>query len=281
MNQNCMAYLRFRDVIANLGERFNNILPLTLRGWQVSNHILNLTMTMSTQAILVIVFSLWAETLEAQSIVGFWKVTQVVVGTIDRTPVAKWTKINQDGSYQSGNGGIQNAEGTWTFEKQTKKFLPVETNGLKDPYGGFSVTFKEDHMVWERDEEGEHVTVSLEKTTKLPKSPADLLVGLWDLKDILRDNASEKNSFDPEDRHYIFIRWDRMYVERTADEKKLMGYWHINAHRAEITFLCDGEGKLKETWTVDVNERELIMVGISESNKGVQKLYTRIHDFPK
>lgn len=223
----------------------------------------------------------WQQPAEAQSVIGFWKVEKVMVGAVDRTPVAKWIKINQDKSYQSGNGGIQNAEGAWSLDTSAKIFVLSETNGLKDPFGGFNVRVDGEQMVWEREEEGEIVTVSLEKTIKPPKSTADMLVGLWDLTDILRHKTSEMSKFDPKDRHYIFIRWDRVYVERTPEEQKVMGYWHINAHRPEITFLCDDGGKSKESWIVDVTETQLRMVGVSDFNKGIEKFYTRIHEFPK
>jgi hypothetical protein len=34
----------------------------------------------------------------AQSIVGFWEVKEVKVGPEIKTPVAKWTKVNEDGT---------------------------------------------------------------------------------------------------------------------------------------------------------------------------------------
>jgi hypothetical protein len=78
---------------------------------------------------------------------------------------------------------------------------------------------KKDQMIWEREEDGLQVIVKLERTKALPKSTADILVGLWNLKEVLRNGQSEKSIFDPESKHYIFIRWDRIYVERK--EKRL------------------------------------------------------------
>ncbi len=40
----------------------------------------------------------------AQSVAGFWEIKEVKVGRKLMTPVARWTRINKDGSYQSGNG---------------------------------------------------------------------------------------------------------------------------------------------------------------------------------
>ena len=37
------------------------------------------------------------------------------MGEMELTPIAKWTQINSDGSYESGNGWLKNSEGQWTF----------------------------------------------------------------------------------------------------------------------------------------------------------------------
>lgn len=217
----------------------------------------------------------------AQSIVGFWEVKEVTVAGKITTPVAKWTKINTDGSYQSGNGGIQNSEGTWSFDEKNKIFLPVETKGIKEPYGGFKVTYQEALMIWERQEDGDRVVVKLERTNKFPKSHADMLVGLWDLKEIVKNGRSQTSTFDPDNKYYIFIRWDRVYVERNTAGQKVFGYWHINAHRPELTFLPHSEEKKDESWTITVNAEELKMEGISDSNKGTLIVYSRLYEFPK
>ncbi|WP_276371122.1 hypothetical protein [Chryseolinea sp. H1M3-3] len=217
----------------------------------------------------------------AQKITGFWEVLEVKVGNDIKTPVAKWTRINEDGTYQSGNGWIQNSEGTWNFDKANNSFLPTETNGIKDPYGAFKVSYLKDEMIWERAEDEMTVRVKLQRTSRLPKSTGDLLVGLWDLKEILRNGKSEKSSFDPDDKYYIFIRWDRVYVERTSKGEKASGFWHINGHRPEVTFFKNTQGREDDVWNVSVNEQTLKMVGISDSNRGVEFIYIRINDFPK
>jgi hypothetical protein len=230
--------------------------------------------------ILILLFLTPPQICKSQSVTGFWEVTEVMVGKEVKTPVAKWTRINKDGSFQSGNGGIQNSEGTWSFNKKTKLFLPIETN-LKDPYGGFNVRLSKNQMFWERSEDGEVVKVKLVRINKLPKSTADLLVGLWDLKEITKKGQSEKSSYDPDDKHYIFIRWDRIYVERTPDGNKASGYWHIDAHAPQLTFLSHKKNKPEERWQVEVNNTDLKMVGLSDSNKGTEVLYIRIDEFPK
>ncbi len=141
----------------------------------------------------------------AQSVTGFWEIKEVKVGGKLMTPVARWTRINEDGSYQSGNGWQQNSEGTWKYDSNSHFFIPEETKGIKEPYGGFQVSFKEGNMIWQREEEGMPVTVTLVPIRKLPKSTADKIVGLWDLNDALQNGISIKSDFDPEDKYYIFI----------------------------------------------------------------------------
>ena len=211
---------------------------------------------------------------------GFWEVKEVRVGGEVKAPVAKWTRINADGSFQSGNGWLQNSEGTWTFDNNNKTYLPVETNGILDEYGAFKVSFKDKTMLWERKEEGDRVIVTLQRIDILPKSTADHLVGIWDLDERIRNGKSEKSTYDPQDKFYLFIRWDRMYVERTIDDKKVYGYWHIHGHKPEVKFISI-DGKAIETWTVEVDQKKLKMVGGSTSNKDLELMFSRMNKFPE
>ena len=217
----------------------------------------------------------------AQTIVGFWEVTKVQAGGQTMTPVSKWTKINKDGSYQSGNGWLQNAEGNWTYDDDKNLFSPVESNGVKDNFGPFTVEFNADTMTWLREEEGMIVTVSLKKITKKPKATADQLVGLWDLNTITKEGKSTLELFDPNNKYYVFIRWDRVYMERMPNGNRSTGYWHIHAHKPEITLLSHDKKKPDETWLVAISAKELKMSGISNTNKGIEMSFKRIHEFPK
>ena len=215
----------------------------------------------------------------AQDIIGLWEVTKVQVGGQAMTPVSKWTRINKNGSYQSGNGWLQNAEGTWTYDNNL--FSPKETNGIKDEYGPFTVEFEDDSMTWLREEEGMIVTVSLKKIIKIPKATADHLVGLWDLTAITKEGKSALETFDPDNTYNLFIRWDRMYMERTSKDKRSSGYWHIHGHKPEVTLLSHDKNRPVETWQVVVSQSALKMTGISETNKGVEMNFKRLDEFPK
>jgi len=105
----------------------------------------------------------------------------VDVGGKIKTPVAKWTKIENDHTYRSGNGWLQNSVGTWTYDDKARQFSATETNGIKDEFGSFTVSFAEGNMIWEREEDGMKVLITMERIDEMPMSTADKLIGLWDL----------------------------------------------------------------------------------------------------
>ena len=207
--------------------------------------------------------------------------TKVQVGNNEMTPVAKWTKINADGSYTTGNGWLQNGEGKWSYDATENSFLPVETNGIKDPFGAFQVRVEGKQLQWEREEEGAKVIVTLSPIEELPSSIANELKGLWGLQEVQADGAVITDRFDPEGKHYIFIRWDREYRERTVEGNRASGYWHIHGHRPELTLIPRAEGAGVERWMAEVNNQILILKGSSEGNKGQIRTYQRLSEFPQ
>ena len=86
---------------------------------------------------------------------GLWEIRKVTVGDQTMTPLAKWTRINSNFIYQSGNGWLQNSEGNWSFDKSLIQFLPIEKDGIADEFGPFEVEIVKDHMSWTRIEDGD------------------------------------------------------------------------------------------------------------------------------
>jgi len=220
-----------------------------------------------------------------KSIEGLWLMSHVSVGDQEMTPVAKWTRINDDGTYESGNGWLKSSHGTWTYNDSERTFLPSETNGLLDPYGAFEVsllsgeTTKE--MIWSREEEGILVEVTLTPIDELPKAPADRIQGLWDLAEVQENNEIVTDQIDPENNRYIFIRWDRIYVERTSEGERQTGYWHMNGHSSEVTLLSHNSDESPQTWRVSfTDDQTLLMSGISDSNRNMKITFTRLDQFP-
>lgn len=219
-----------------------------------------------------------------KNITGLWHITHVQAGDQEMTPVAKWTRISADGTFESGNGWLKSSEGTWLFNEADQTFNPTETNGLGlvDPYGSFAVSVDGEEMTWRRDEEGTELVVSLARIEALPKAPADNVQGLWDLSDVQENGESMMNTFDPDNQHYMFIRWDRNFVERTTDGNRQTGYWHMNAHRPEITLMSHVQEIAPQSWMVEISgDNKLQMTGTSDSNREFVRVYSRLDRFPE
>lgn len=216
---------------------------------------------------------------QKEKIIGFWQVEQVEIGEENMTPVAKWFKINANGNYQSGNGWLQSGQGKWVYDSKNKLYSAIDSLDVLDEFGAFSVLFDNENMIWKREEEGMTVKVTLQPIIKLPMSPADYLKGIWDLVEISKNKKSILNDFDKNNKHKLFIRWDRIYINFSPEGKKLTGYWHIHGHKSQITFLPHNKNENPETWKIEVNKKELIMKGISDSNKTIYKKYLRRNSF--
>lgn len=212
---------------------------------------------------------------------GLWGVEKVSAGDQEMTPIAKWFRINEDGTFESGNGWMQNSEGIWEFDGQNYTYLPTTKNGLVDKFGAFYVQFEDKKMLWQREEEGVNVKVTLSQLNELPKAPADLVQGLWDLEQILEHGNDITADFDPDNRFYLFIRWDRIYVQRSAEGERSTGYWHMNGHRPEMTLMSHQEGIQPETWSVKADASNLVLTGTSDLNQNIEMSFHRLHEFPE
>ena len=198
---------------------------------------------------------------------GLWVVQSVRVGDESMTPVAKWTRILPDHTYQAGNGWLQNDAGTWTFDISSSLFLPLSTDGLEDPFGPFAVSFREGEMLWERLEEGARVAVRWKPVEALPLATADRVTGLWALQG--QDSDAET----------LFLRWDRIYV-RTVDGVRRTGYWFLNAHRPELELIPHDDCTEGRKWTVTFGEDGMRWDGNSPENKSESLSFRRLQAFP-
>lgn len=197
---------------------------------------------------------------------GLWLVESVSMGEQSMTPVAKWTRINPDQSYQSGNGWLQNSAGTWAFDKSRSTFLPIASVGQEDPFGPFSVNFQAGKMVWVRMEEEAEVKVVWKPIDVLPKAPADKLIGLWKV-----ENGNDDET--------LFLRWDKIYV-RTVNGQRSTGYWFMNAHRPELELIPHGEYSASRKWMVSFEGEEMRWKGNGPENDEVESSFSRLRAFP-
>lgn len=160
-------------------------------------------------------------------ITGLWEVTKVDVGQETMTPVARWFQLNEDKTMQSGNGGIHHSRGTYVITPDNSVLIFTDEYGKTDPYGAFRVTLASDKMIWERMEDGQFVTVNLEKTDNFPKGPWDQAIGNWKLV--------ESTEHEEVADQGIFLRWDREYRAQNGllgDNDR--GIWQIAAQHPQL-----------------------------------------------
>lgn len=214
---------------------------------------------------------------QKDKIIGLWEIERVMVGNKNMTPIAKWTRINNDGTFESGNGWLQNSKGKWFYDVEKRIYKTTDLLDVFDEFGGFNLFFEAEKMIWERIEEGVRVKVFLRSIKELPMATADYLEGVWELTEIIKKGSSVLKKNDINEKHKLFFRWDRVLVKFLPNERKKYGYWHIHGHRPEITFLFKKE--VTEKWKIKVNSKELLMIGISNNNKNIEKKYVRKNSF--
>ena len=209
---------------------------------------------------------------------GFWQVEKVEVGEKAMTPVVKWFKINADHTQSSGNGWLQNVEGTWSFDKNTYLFTPVNNDGVIDESGPFAVSFIDQNMIWEREEEGMLVRVTLFPIDKLPQGPADRLLGLWDFVSVEKNGENVMKEYDPEQKRYLFFQWDHRFRDVFGPQGKTSGTWQMNGHHPILHLINDNN--VVEQFTVSFGESTMILIGKSTNGENLKLSFARITSFP-
>lgn len=208
---------------------------------------------------------------------GLWEVTNVKVGDEDVTPIARWSQLNEDGSFVSGNGWLQNSDGTWVFDEEESTLTMIIQTGFDDPFEPFSVAFpSEDVMIWNREEQGMQVTVTNRRVNEKPKAPADLVVGLWDLVSAEKEGVDATEEFDPNGNRMIFIRWDHLVHDFTS-EGRISGVWRIDAHRPVLDILYYDTTLPSDYWGVSFeSENEMTL-----EKEGLKMTFNRLKAFPE
>lgn len=230
---------------------------------------------------LFIYFIIFSHSIMIAQPTGLWVVKKVTVGNAVMTPVAKWVKLEADGTQFSGNGWLQHTTGTWKFDSENSALSFTSEPGPEDEFGAFKIKYDAQHMTWERMEDGEKVVVILEKTDALPQSPADQIQGLWNLEKVVNKEEDITNQYDPNNKMYIFMRWDRIFVKRTSTEERIMGLWHINAHQPELQLISLDPQKENEKWRISFSDSEMTWTGLDKNNKDFILTYHKIKTFPK
>lgn len=228
---------------------------------------------------LIFLFALLVSCQEKSSTVGLWEVKLVTVSDQQMTPNARWMRFNPDSTQESGNGWFRHSYGTWSMNSNTNELSVVNTNGLHDPFGPFKVSFEGNTMTWNRIEEGENVTVTLEKTDRLPETFGDKLLGLWQLKDA----SGNGKYFDLTDginsTDYVFFRWDRQFVIHSA-KGRIQGVYNVHGHKPEVELIPYGENLERDFWQIAFDENA-ITLKLLNTDSLVTREFVRIYDFPQ
>lgn len=211
---------------------------------------------------------------------GFWAVTKVTMGTREVTPVGRWFKIEK-GKQVSGNGWVQHSFGTYKFDKKKSELIFITTNEPEDEFGAFKVARTGPLMTWSRKEEGQLVVVELKPITELPISPSDEAKGLWVLESALSRDTDVMKQYDPDHKHFLFIRWDHQYVRQINAHERISGYWFFDAIRPEMTLISEHREQADEKWTVTFSGTKMTLKGNSENVKEMVLTYHRATEFPK
>ena len=238
-------------------------------------------MIKSNVSIAVVIIGLMLQTsVTFGQVNGLWLVKKVMVGDKDRTPVARWFRL-KNGIQTSGNGWQQHSYGTYLWDRKKSTLSFTTENEPADGAEPFRVTRKNNKMTWNRLEEGERIVVDLEETSDLPQSPADKIKGLWDLESAKRVKKDITLQYDPEGKQYIFIRWDRIYVNQISPNESVTGYWFMNAHEPKLKFISKNASDNPLEWLVSFDKEKMILSGVSENNKDLTLVYKGMKNFPK
>lgn len=199
--------------------------------------------------------------LQAQNFMGFWEIEKVKVGNQEMTPQSKWIKIDSLG-FKGGNGLRQNSAGLYTWNAERSTLSLNDTLGFKDPYEPFELSWQGDTMVWQREEDGAAVKVICLRIDEIPLRACDAAIGVW--------IPSEGN----DSLSYLFLRWDRIYIEQYKDGRRFSGVWQAHAHRPELIFLPWDRNVKPRSFRIESGLwEELILQSNDDSSQGRQVFY--------
>ncbi|WP_242082919.1 hypothetical protein [Aestuariivivens sediminis] len=225
-------------------------------------------------AVLLIIFGCEHKPL----IEGLWLVKSVKVGEEDRTPYARWIRFNSDLTQESGNGRFQHSYGTWKLNGESHELSVENSNGLEDLNPPFKVMIDKNKMVWERTEEGQDINMTLVRSSRLPETYGDKILGLWHLERATGQGNYFEPSTNNETKSYLFFRWDKRFV--IASEKgSIHGIYNVHGHQPEVELVPYGEPFERTFWNIQFEANEITLT-LLNTDRIVARKFKRIHKFP-
>ncbi len=215
----------------------------------------------------------------SNQITGLWTIENVQVGIEEMTPQARWVHFENNKLQKSGNGWQQHSVGTYDFNKSNQKLSIYNTNGIVDTFDPFQVEIDGSKMYWKRTEEGQDVTVTLSRIEQIPAAPGDQLLGLWSLEKAEENGTDVTVSYDPQDKRYLFLRWDKIFISRNGPKGTQRGVFQVNAHQPEVEMIYNDEECTRKRWQFEVTHERLLLK-TQEDDQETLLQYTRIDHFP-
>jgi hypothetical protein len=212
------------------------------------------------------------------TIEGLWVVKSVVVGDEEMTPNARWTRFNSDLTQESGNGRFQHSYGTWKLNQKSHELSIENSNGLDDLNEPFVISNNENEMIWERTEEGQNIKVTLERSSKLPETYGDKILGLWKLEKAISNGNYFEKSDKKEINDYIFFRWDKRFVIE-SEKGRINGVYNVHGHKPEVELIPYGDQVKRDFWEIQFEENQ-ITLKLLNSDTTVTRQFRRINKFP-
>lgn len=217
---------------------------------------------------------LFLSSCSSNKIIGLWTVEKVQVGTEEMTPQARWVRFKKDNQQISGNGWQQHSIGSYDLDKSNQQLSMLNANGIVDTFDPFMIEINGSKMYWKRIEEGQEVTVTLSKIEQIPTAPSDQLLGLWRLEKAEENGKDITTTYDPQDKRYLFLRWDKIFISRNGPDGTKQGVFQVNAHQPEVEMIYNDDECTRKRWRFEVTHDRLIL-----SDQETRLQYTRIDHF--
>ena len=228
---------------------------------------------------LIIILTFFSCEKKAATIEGLWIVESVVVGDEVMTPNARWTRFNSDHTQETGNGKFQHSYGTWKLDSESNELSIENSNGLEDANEPFQVSIGQKEMIWERTEEGQKIKVTLVRSSDLPETYGDKVLGLWKLEKAIGNGRYFEQSDNIETNDYLFFRWDKRFVIQ-SEKGRINGVYNVHGHKPEVELIPYGNEVKRDFWEIQFEENQIILK-LLNSDKDVTRKFSRIHKFPE
>jgi len=204
---------------------------------------------------------------QAQKFLGLWEIAKVEVGGQEMTPQSKWIEFDSLG-FKGGNGLLQNGAGLYDWDTVANTLSLNDTLGFKDLYEPFQVFWQGDTMIWRRVEDGAAVKVICLSAEVIPFRNCDAAVGVW-------VPSEESDSLS-----YLFLRWDRVYIEQYKDGRRFSGVWQAHAHRPELIFLPWDRKVKPRSYRIESGLWEELILHSNDDSSEDRQVFYRRRSFP-